>query len=268
MRGGYQIIDFQKIALSDSNTKVDGVYQAIQDNPLKVLQLNNINLGGTLKDDVFTTATKGTNKYTFDVYDGILTVTSADNVRWVSHDTIQTVISDIDDLQSDVSDLQTEASDIKDMISDAYNAETAYTAGQYCIYNDTLYKCILDTTAGTLPTDTDHFSEVTVADEISALYSDLEPETITCGNAKLEVYGNLCILQMSDVEMPASQANFIPLGYRPTIQVWGAVSRASNAASLASEARVSIDSSGTIITQVDGVNSTAEIRGQVSWTRQ
>lgn len=41
----------------------------------------------------------------------------------------------------DITELEEKVTAIQDMISDAYSASATYAVGDYCIYNDTLYKC-------------------------------------------------------------------------------------------------------------------------------
>lgn len=58
-----------------------------------------------------------------------------------------------------------------DIISDAYNISKSYVVGEYCIYLNELYKCIANTTAGILPTDTTYFIKTRIDNEVSALDS-------------------------------------------------------------------------------------------------
>lgn len=66
------------------------------------------------------------------------------------------VVSDIDD--------------VKAMISDAYDNTATYAVGDYCIYNDTLYRC---TTAISTPEDFNpaHWTETSIDAEIAAANS-------------------------------------------------------------------------------------------------
>ena len=58
-------------------------------------------------------------------------------------------------------------------ISDAWDSATAYTVGQYCIYNNALWKCLVANT-NTEPTEGTHWTKVSVANEITSLNSSLE----------------------------------------------------------------------------------------------
>ena len=73
-----------------------------------------------------------------------------------------------------------------DMVGDAYSNESAYTVGEYCIYNNTLYKCNTDITVAEDFTPS-HWDAVNVADEIKAV-SD-------AANAKI---GDLSDLETTD----------------------------------------------------------------------
>ena len=51
-------------------------------------------------------------------------------------------------------------------VAPAYDSATVYKSGVLLTYNQKLYECIKDATAGTLPTDTTYFKEVTVKEEL------------------------------------------------------------------------------------------------------
>lgn len=55
---------------------------------------------------------------------------------------------------------------------DAYDATTAYSTGDLCIYNNVLYKAKQATT-GNLPTNTTYWKETSIADEISEVNGKL-----------------------------------------------------------------------------------------------
>ena len=71
----------------------------------------------------------------------------------------------------------------EDMITDAYSSSSTYSVGDYCIYENTLYKC---TTAISTAEEWNsaHWSAVTVADEINARVKK-SGDTMT-GNLKME----------------------------------------------------------------------------------
>ena len=60
----------------------------------------------------------------------------------------------------------------KTMISDAWNSATTYTVGQYCIYNNALWKCLVANT-NIEPAEGTHWTQTTIDAEISALNSNL-----------------------------------------------------------------------------------------------
>lgn len=53
-------------------------------------------------------------------------------------------------------------------VAPAYDSATVYESGVLLTYNQKLFKCIQDAPAGTLPTDTTYFKEVTVKEELDA----------------------------------------------------------------------------------------------------
>lgn len=58
-------------------------------------------------------------------------------------------------------------------ISSMWTASQAYVAGQYAIYNNYIYRCTKNATAGTLPTDTTYWVKTDLASEITSLNSNL-----------------------------------------------------------------------------------------------
>ena len=56
----------------------------------------------------------------------------------------------------------------QEIISDAYSATKAYTIGEYCIYNNSLYKCIANTSAGITPTNSTYWTNTSVSEELTS----------------------------------------------------------------------------------------------------
>lgn len=56
----------------------------------------------------------------------------------------------------------------QEIISDAYSATKAYTTGEYCIYNNSLYKCIANTSAGITPTNSTYWTNTSVSEELAS----------------------------------------------------------------------------------------------------
>lgn len=59
-------------------------------------------------------------------------------------------------------------SKVQEIISDAYSATRAYTIGEYCIYNNSLYKCIANTSAGITPTNSTYWTNTSVGEELAS----------------------------------------------------------------------------------------------------
>ena len=59
------------------------------------------------------------------------------------------------------------------LISDAWNASTTYAVGQYCIYNNSLWKCLVQH-SGQTPTEGTYWTNVTVANEITSVNNSLQ----------------------------------------------------------------------------------------------
>lgn len=79
LKGGYQLVDLEKNDLTSSFT-LEGLYQTITLSNNKSLLVTGIVIGGTKKNDVYTTYTKSGSNYYFVVYDKKIKVTSADAV--------------------------------------------------------------------------------------------------------------------------------------------------------------------------------------------
>ena len=60
------------------------------------------------------------------------------------------------------------------VVSSMWSSSTAYVAGQYAIYQNYIYKCIKNATAGTLPTDTTYWAKTDLASEITSLNSNIK----------------------------------------------------------------------------------------------
>ena len=58
-------------------------------------------------------------------------------------------------------------------ISDAWNSATAYAVGQYCIYNNMLWKCLVANT-NTEPAEGTHWTQTTIDAEITSVNSSLD----------------------------------------------------------------------------------------------
>lgn len=79
LKGGYQLIDLQGNDLSSGFT-LEGLHQVITLSNNKSLLVTGIVIGGTKKNDVYTTYTKSGSNYYFVVYDKKIKVSSADAV--------------------------------------------------------------------------------------------------------------------------------------------------------------------------------------------
>ena len=62
---------------------------------------------------------------------------------------------------------------LSNTISDAWNASTTYEVGQYCIYNNSLWKCLVQH-SGQTPTEGTYWTNVTVADEITSVNNSIQ----------------------------------------------------------------------------------------------
>lgn len=61
---------------------------------------------------------------------------------------------------------------LSNSISDAWNASTTYKVGQYCIYNNSLWKCLVQH-SGQTPTEGTYWKKVSVGNEITSINNSL-----------------------------------------------------------------------------------------------
>lgn len=224
MKGGYKIIDFKNIPLSDSEhpALVPDLRATLDENYNKAVLLTNVVLGDTKMDDCFSTVVlKSNNRIKLNSYDGYITVDANSYAHYTEGGSgdptaeIEEIKEDISDIQSDIGDLtdlsteeksslvgsinevdgkvddvaddlgdisdldttdktsavnainevNTKVSKTEVLISnsgDAYDPTRPYKVGEYCIYNDTLYRCTTACSAGSWATNQSCFTQDTL----------------------------------------------------------------------------------------------------------
>ena len=75
-------------------------------------------------------------------------------------------------------------SSISSVISDAWNASTTYAVGKYCIYNNLLWKCLVQH-SGQTPTEGTYWTKVTVANEITSVNNSFVSNIYVGNDGKL-----------------------------------------------------------------------------------
>ena len=98
---------------------------------------------------------------------------------------------------------KTEVTALFNSISDAWDSATAYTVGQYCIYNNAIWKCLVANT-NTEPTEGTHWTQTTIDAEISAVNSSLSKIETNILDAK-----NLLPAQQITKTLPDTNWNYI-----------------------------------------------------------
>ena len=71
---------------------------------------------------------------------------------------------------------KTDVTALSNTISDAWNASTTYAVGQYCIYNNSLWKCLVQHN-GQTPTEGTYWEEVRLSSVVSDLSNSLSNKT-------------------------------------------------------------------------------------------
>ena len=104
---------------------------------------------------------------------------------------------------------KTDVTALSNTISDAWNASTTYAVGQYCIYNNSLWKCLVQH-SGQTPTEGTYWTKVTVANELTSVNNSLnysaEETVIGTWNGKTH-YRKVYFLDI-DVKTNAGEVNF------------------------------------------------------------
>ena len=78
------------------------------------------------------------------------------------------------------------------IISDAYDELKTYVAGEYCIYNNLLWKCLVQHN-GQIPTEGTYWTNVTVANEIASVNSSLPTFSVYEFKGVTSPYGNMLL---------------------------------------------------------------------------
>ena len=72
----------------------------------------------------------------------------------------------------------------KDILSDAWNASTIYAVGQYCVYNNSLWKCLVQH-SGQTPSEGTYWTKVSVANEITLVNNSFVSNIYVGSDGKL-----------------------------------------------------------------------------------
>lgn len=117
------------------------------------------------------------------------------------------------------------------VISSIWSSSSTYTAGNYAIYNNYIYKCIKDASAGTVPTNTTYWTKTDLASEITSLNSNfatlngsLANDTIYNGSGKVTIKTQISVnqalsllaivvSQYGDKDSTASEVLLLRTGY-------------------------------------------------------
>lgn len=80
---GYQIVDLKDTALSETGTKVSGVFESIKNSNRKPLLLTGIVIDGTEMNSIFVSATITSGNYVIAAYGKTITVKADDTITEV-----------------------------------------------------------------------------------------------------------------------------------------------------------------------------------------
>ena len=109
----------------------------------------------------------------------------------------------------------------KTMISDAWNSSTEYTVGQYCIYNNTLWKCKVQN-SGQVPSEGTYWTKVSIGSEFNTLnsnlkkyakFKDISVDTDSEGNALIGSINAVIPLSCIPLTVGVSMSSILCNGY-------------------------------------------------------
>ena len=78
--GGYKIIDFKDVNITETGVTVSGIYDAIKKSHRKAILISCITIDGVEKPDCFVDCDVSGSNYTFSAYGKTFTITNADKV--------------------------------------------------------------------------------------------------------------------------------------------------------------------------------------------
>lgn len=130
---------------------------------------------------------------------------------------------------NEVKGIADDAQDLAENISDEYSSSSAYAKGDYCIHNNTLYKCTTAIGSGGEAWNASHWSATKCDDELSELKGTLTHEAVTLTNTDSRLYYNQIYKENNKVTLyievyvtttpPTSNPivlGVLPSGSRPT----------------------------------------------------
>ena len=94
----------------------------------------------------------------------------------------------------------TDLNDFKNNVSDAWNSSTNYTVGQYCIYNNILWKCLVQN-IGQTPSEGTYWTKVTIGSEFNLVKNDIDTLNSNLANhingfSNVNVNGTISYMQI------------------------------------------------------------------------
>lgn len=111
------------------------------------------------------------------------------------------------------------------IISDEYDDHTAYSVGDYCIYENTLYKCNTDITPYEV-WDSSHWDSCTVGEEIATINSSLAQsawtETSSGSGCYYCKFNGIVFVKIHNISVTGRSSlslGTLPEGFRPTQQI-------------------------------------------------
>ncbi len=162
MKGGYKIIDFKNVSLSDTPVTMADVLVDLLNNYDKVVLLSNVVLSGSTKDDCFSTVlSDGAGGVKLNCYDGYISITSEGAVTYT--------VASASGMAGDIAELQGDLADTNNMIAPAWSATATYTKNNIVRDDGKLYKAKSDVPTGTVTSNTTYWSDYVVADTLSEL---------------------------------------------------------------------------------------------------
>ena len=80
----------------------------------------------------------------------------------------------------------TDLNNFKNNVSDAWNNSTTYKVGQYCIYNNILWKCLVQN-IGQTPAEGTYWTKVTIGSEFNLVKNDIDTLNSNFNNYEIKI---------------------------------------------------------------------------------
>ena len=137
---------------------------------------------------------------------------------------IEVVNANMDIIDGALKVIDTKSNNVMSKNSSAWSSTVTYAVGQYCIYNNSLWKCLVQH-SGQTPQEGTYWARVsldTLGSEINALNSNLTIKTYNIrDNVPMYTYGKICLIHINiklDLKVGWNELGTLPSNFSPLAQ--------------------------------------------------